>query len=281
MSFNDTTNSLWVKIGEQEDDALQIEKEETISGRNTRHARQMLLRLSHYYHLLQSLGDPNADTEKMDRYRVLAKTKIHKAKEYEGRWQEVAEASLIDEHARALGLAEYHYEKATKILCQMTITFMDYLLQERAGISILYKEKDKSDYFNLLDEIASLNKDYVECYCFLSSYDYCTQKIADFTGIDEYRSLVKEHERILINGMPERVTDALQALQEIAGESNAEYFTGIRRSYTPQPPYDEDILEEQYRKAITFYGSEVNAMTIFSNLVIKVNEYYEACIKEQ
>ena len=116
--------------------------------------------------------------------------------------------------------------------------------------------------------------------CFLSSYDYCTQKIADFTGIEEYRGLVKEHERIVTNGMPARVTEAMEKLKEIAGEGKAEYFIDICRAYTPQPPYYEDVLEEQYKKAVAYYGDETMAMARFSNLVIKADEYYEACIKE-
>lgn len=280
MSLSNTAKSLWVKIGGQEEDTLQFEIEEHASGRNTKQMRQQLLRIAHYYHLLQNLGDPNANSEKMEQYWTLAKVKIQKAKDYDGRWREIAEANLIDEHTRAWNLAEYYYEKATKILCQMTITLMDYLLQEQSGFSILYKGKDKSSYFNLLDEITSLNNDYIECCCFLSSYDYCTGKIADFTGIEEYRQLVKEHERIVLNGMPGRVTEAMGKLREIAGESKAEYFIDICRAYTPQPPYHEDILEAQYKKAVAYYGDETMAMARFSNLVIKADEYYEACIKE-
>lgn len=283
MSLSDVAKSLWVKIGDKEEGeegTLQFEIEEHAAGRNTKQMRRQLLRIAHYYHLLQNLGDPNANSERMDCYWNLAKVKIQKAKDYDGRWREIAEANLIDEHTRAWNLAEYYYEKATKILCQMTITLMDYLLQEKAGFSILYKGKDKSNYFDLLDEITSLNSDYIECCCFMSSYDYCTQKIADFTGIEEYRQLVKEHERLLTNGMPDRVTEAMLKLKEIAGESKAEYFIDICRAYTPQPPYHEGVLEEQYRKAVEYYGGEVKAMAKFSSLVIKVDEYYEACVRE-
>lgn len=280
MSLSDVKERLWEKIVAQEEGTIQFEIEEHAAGRNTKQMRRQLLQMAHYYHLLQNLGDPRADNEKMDQYWTLAKLKIQKAKDYEGRWREIAEANLIDEHTRAWNLAEYYYEKATKILCQMTITLMDYLLQEKAGFSILYKGKDKSSYFNLLDEIISLNGDYVECCCFLSAYDYCTQKIADFTGIEEYRRIVKEHERIVTNGMPDRVTEAMEKLREIAGESKSEYFIDIFRAYTPQPPYREEVLEEQYKKAVDYFGDEVKAMTMFSNLVIRADEYYEACIRE-
>ena len=280
MSLSDAAKSLWVKIGDQEEGTLRFEIEEHAAGRNTKQMRRQLLRIAHYYHLLQNLGDQKADPEKMEQYWTLAKVKIQKAKEYDGLWREIAEANLIDEHTRAWNLAEYYYEKATKILCQMTITLMDYLLQEQAGFSILYKGKDKSSYFTLLDEITSLNEGYQECCCFLSAYDFCTTKIADFTGIEEYRQLVKEHERIVTNGMPQRVAETMEKLREVAGKEKAEYFIDICRAYNPQPPYFEDILEDQYKRAVSFYGDEIKAMAVFCNLVIKTDEYYEGCIKE-
>lgn len=280
VSLSEATKSLWVKIGGQEEKVLQIEMEEHASGRNTKSTRQQLIRLAHYYHLLQNMGDSKANPKRMELYWNLAKSKLRKAREYDGIWREVAEANLIDEHTRAWNLAELYYEKATKILCQMTITLMDYLLQERAGFSILYKGKDKSSYFTLLDEIISLNEGYQECCCFLSAYDYCTMKISDFVGIEEYRQLVKEHERIVVNGMPRRVMEVMEKLQEIAGEEKAEYFVDIRRAYEPQPPYFEDILEQQYEKAVSFYGDEVKAMSVFCDLVIKTDKYYEQCVKE-
>ena len=191
-----------------------------------------------------------------------------------------ARLKIIDEHIRAWNMAQYYYERASKILCQMTITLMDYILQEEAGYSLLYSGKDKSIYFDLQDEIKSLNKSYVECGCFLSAYDFCTEKIADFTGIEEYRSLTKEHLRIVENGMTAMVTNAINKLKEITGGKQKEYLTDICAAYKPNPPYEEDLLEEQYQQAVSFYGDETSAMTAFTDLVIRTEMLYEHKITE-
>ena len=282
MSSSETTESLLKKIAQQEPETLRREIEENETGKNTKPARQRLLRIAHYYHLLQNVDVPKekAMLNRLEKYSALAKIKIQEAKDYAGRQTEMAEATLIAEHTAAWNLAEYYYEKAAKILCQMTITLMDYLLQEQSGISILYEGKDKSSYYNLLDEITALNNDYVDCCCFLAAYDYCTEKIADFTGIVEYRRLLKEHERIIANGLPNMVTNVLQKLAETADESKAKYFIEISKVFTPQPPYYEDVLKDQYERAVRFYGDEATAMSRFSELVVKVDEYYGACFKE-
>ena len=278
--MSDAVKNLLVKIREQEEVTLQAEKKERAIGKNTRRVRRQVIKIAHYYHLLQNHGDKYV-AEKVEQFCELAKIKIREAKDYDGRWREIAELCLIDEHTRAWNLAEYYYEKATKILCQMTITLMDYILQEQTGISILYNGMDKSGYYDLLEEITELNSDYVDCCCFLSSYDYCAKKIADFTEIVEYRQLVKEHERIMTNGMPGRVTDAMKQLKEISEERDTYYIMELFNSYTPNPPYCEDDLEKQYLKAVAYYGDEIKAMTNFFNLVIKVDEYYGTCIKKQ
>jgi hypothetical protein len=280
MSLHDPIKSLQDKIDANENHILQTEIDENNTKRNTQRTRKNLLCMAHYYHLLQNLGEQKSDSYKVELYCGIVRLKIQKARKYDGIEKEVAELNLIDEHTRAWNLAEYYYEKASKILCQMIITLMDYILQEKVGFSILYKGKDKSSYFNLLDEITALNESYRVCGCFLSVYDFCTEKIADFTGIEEYRELIKEHERIVKNGLPQRVTETMEKLQDVAGKEKAEYFTDLFKAYTPRPPYIDEMLEIQYENAISEFGSEVKAMTCFSSLVIKTDEYYEGWMKE-
>lgn len=281
MPSNDAAKSLLKKISDMEKDVLRAEKEEVASGKNSKNARKRLIQLAHYYHLLQYIGgDRKADSENVEKYLTLARTKIQNAREYDGLCREIAEVNLIDEHIRAWNMAEYNYEKASKILCQMTITLMDQILQELSGFSILYKGKDRSGYFTLSDEIMSLNESYQECCRFLSVYDFCTCKIANFTGIEEYRHLPMEHERIIENGLPQRVVDAIEKLQEVYSKGMDYSVVDIRNEYEPQPPYYEDALEEQYSRAVSMYGDEVKAMSAFASLVIKTGEFYGACIKE-
>ena len=280
MSLSDKAIKLRDKAEKESEKVLMAEFEEYDAGRNTRRERRQLLRIAHYYHLLQNMGIDDSGY-RMEKYWELANKKIQQAREYDGKTREIAESRLIDEHIRAWNMAEYYYERGTKVLCQMMITLMDYILQEKTGASILYKGKDQSSYFDLLDEITGLNEEYISCYGFLCAYDFCTEKIADFMGIGEYRQLLKEHERIIANGMPKRVTETITQLQKAAGDGKAEYFTDICRAYTPEPPYSEDELERIYQKILKegFEGNDVLAMTVFSTLVVKVDEYYEEFIK--
>lgn len=282
MSLSDNAKKLRKKIEKQEENTVIYEMTDYEAGQNTKAVRDQMLRIAHYYHLLQNMGDDNPDNKaKLETYWAIAREKIQKAKESESRCKEIAQSCLIDQHTKAWNITEYYYEKGSKILCQMMVTIMDYIIQEKAdGKSILYKDKDRSSYFQLLDEIIALNRDYEECYYFLCTYDFCTEKIAEFTNINEYKQLNKEHERIIENGLPQKVIDSIEALREIAGDSKKEYFIDIVKAFKPEPLYSEEIMEECYKKAIEEYQDEVKAMTIFSSLVIKVDEYYEAYMRE-
>ena len=282
LSGTDYVLKLKEKINKQEESNLIIEIEEYYAGANTKATREQMLRLAHYYHLLINMGDEDPEnTTKLETYWAIAREKIQKAKESEGRWKEIAQACLIDQHTKAWNMAEYYYEKGSKVLCQMMVTLMDYIIQEKAeGTSILYKGTDRTSYFDLLDEIKELQEQYEECYYFLCAYDYCTEKIASFTNIKEYKQLNKEHERIIVNGLPRKVTECINTLKEIAGDSKKDYFIDICKAFKPEPLYLEELLEECYQKAVKQFQDEVKAMTIFATLVIKTDEFYEAYMKE-
>lgn len=243
---------------------------------NTRRSREQLVRLAHYYHLLTNMGDTTISPEIIEKTISLAKKKIHAARDYEGRLTEIAQSYLIDEHTKAWNMAEYYYEKGSKILCQMMITVMDYILVQKNQISVLYKGKNKADCLNLLEEMETLNKDYLSCFCFLCSYDFCTEKIADFTGIEEYLHLLKEHERIDVNGLPEKVIATLEALINI----DSDLAKNVQNVCKPFPPYLPDALELIYNNVLSDMGGETRSMTVFSYVVIKVDEFYELFLKD-
>jgi len=282
LSGTDYVVKLKEKVNKAEEDSLIIEMEDYSSGANTKAVRDQMLRMAHYYHLLQNMGDEDPENKsKLETYWAIAREKIQKSKESEARWKEIAQSCLIDQHTKAWNMAEYYYEKGSKVLCQMMVTLMDYIIQEKAdGTSILYKGADRTSYFDLLDEIKELQEQYEECYYFLCAYDFCTEKIASFTNIKEYKQLNKEHERIIINGLPKKVTECINTLKEIAGESKKDYFIDIVKAFKPEPLYLEELLEECYQKAVEQYQDEVKAMTIFATLVIKTDEFYEAYMKE-
>ena len=246
---------------------------------NTKAVREKLIKTNHYHHILQMMGDTDLDQSEVNTVFALAKEKIVKVKDKDEQRREVIQMNLVDGHTAAWNIANYHYEKATKTLCQMMITFMDYIIQEKGEDSILYEDLDKSKYFNLLDEITALNEDYEDSYFYLCSYDYCTDKIGDFMKVPEYKTLDKMHERLIRNGNPDRVTKVMKRLKEICGEARREVFIDIEKAYTPEPLYSGEILELCYQKAIEQSETEEIAMTDFTALVAKVNQIYQRNVR--
>lgn len=270
------------KINQQEQNPLFDKTVIQNTNINTAKFRDQMLRMAHYYYLLQCMGCENIDNKNnMEFYLKIAKQKINSAKNSVVIPKQIAEAYLIDQHTKAWNMAEYYYEKGSKILCQMMVTLMDYIIHTRLNeTSILYKNRDREKYLNLTDEIKVLNKDYEECYLFLCIYDYCTDKIADFTKISEYKQLTKEHERIIENGLPRKVTDCINIVQEIANENQKDYVSNLCTAYYPKPVFSEVVFEECYKQAVSEYQNDMNAMAMFTGLVIKTDEIYGKRMKK-
>ena len=115
MSLSDKAIKLRDKAEKESEKVLMAEFEEYDAGRNTRRERRQLLRMAHYYHLLQNMGIDDSGY-RMEKYWELANKKIQQAREYDGKTREIAESRLIDEHIRAWNMAEYYYERGTKHL---------------------------------------------------------------------------------------------------------------------------------------------------------------------
>lgn len=244
---------------------------------NTVKFREQILRMAHYYYLLQCMGDENTENKKkMEFYLKIARQKLGGSRDSAAKSKQIAESYLIEQHTKAWNMAEYYYEKGSKILCQMMVTLMDYIIHTRLNeTSVLYSNINREKYLNLPDEIKVLNKDYEECYLFLCIYDYCTDKIADFTKISEYKQLTKEHERIIENGLPRKVTDCINILQGIAEINKKENISEICNIFNPKPVFSEELFEKCYNQAVREYQNDINAMAMFAGLVIKTDEFYE------
>lgn len=248
---------------------------------NTKAVREKLIKTSHYYHILQLMGDQDLDEDKMNITLDLAKEKITKVKNRDIQRTEVVKINLIGNHTSAWNIAHYHYEKAVKTLCMMMVTFMDYIIQEQGGESVIYEGLDKTKYFNLLDEITALNEDYQDDYFSVCTFDFCTKKLGKYMNVPEYDDIAKEHERIGINGNPERVTKIMNKLKSICGEQRREVFIDIEKAYTPEPLYSEEIYEACYEKALEQYdNNEELAMSDFNGLVSWVNMIYQTHVKQ-
>lgn len=248
---------------------------------NTKAVREKLIKTSHYYHILQLMGDQDLDEDKMNITLDLAKEKITKVKDRDMQRTEVVKINLIGNHTSAWNIAHYHYEKAVKTLCMMMVTFMDYIIQEQGGESVIYEGLDKTKYFNLLDEITALNEDYQDDYFSVCTFDFCTKKLGKYMNVPEYDDIAKEHDRIGINGNPERVTKIMNKLKSICGEQRREVFIDIEKAYTPEPLYSEEIFEACYEKALEQYdNNEELAMSDFNGLVSWVNMIYQTHVKQ-
>jgi len=251
-----------------------------VKNDNTKAVREKLIKTNHYHHLLQMMGDEELDQSEVNTVFALAKEKIIKVKDKDEQHREVIQMNLVDGHTAAWNIANYHYEKATKTLCQMMITLMDYIIQEKGEDSILYENLDKTKYFSLLDEIIALNEDYEDSYFSLCAYDFCTSKVGDFMKIPEYKTLDKMHERLIRNGNPARVSMVMKRLKEICGETRREVFIDIEKAYISEPLYSDEIFEMCYQKAIEQTETEENAMSDFTALVARVNQMYQRNVKQ-
>lgn len=254
--------------------------EDHIRKDNAKDVRKKLIKANHYHHILQIAGENILSLEQSALVYNLAKEKIVGLKNKDEQRKEITQINLIDGHTAALNIAKYYYEKASKTLCQMMVTLMDYILQEKGESSILYDDTDQTKYFSLLDEIKSLNDDYQTSFFSLCAYDYCTEKLGDYMSIPEYKKLFKEHDRIIENGNPKRVSKIMERLRDLCGERRREVFIDIEKAYTPEPEYSEDLLEKCYEKAVEIYENEDAAMMDFTSLVERVNLIYQRNMKD-
>lgn len=285
MSLSEEKKKLRNKVETLKEKAMFMEVSEYDARANTKETRNQYMKLVHYYHVLHQMGEEIGDEEQ--RFQALAnallREKIIKIKDSERQRKEVVQFNLVSAHTGAYNIAEHFYEKASKTLCQMMITIMDYILQEKADMSVLYtaETESKRSYFSLLDEIIALNEDYLDGYFYLCAFDYCTEKIADYMEIKEYKKVIKEHNRIIENGLPGKVSHVLQTLKQIIADDRVkiEIFYDIERAYVSEPPYDEKILESCYKKVIeTKYDNNIEqAMSEFGNLVIDLDYAYANC----
>lgn len=242
---------------------------------NTPSVRQ-LIRIAHYCNLLKKQGNEPHNASRV--YRMTSGC-IQKAVESsEEKHRDIVDLSLIDEHTRTWNMAMYYFERGQKSLCQMMITTMDYILQEKSGLTILYKGKDRASYYNYVDEMNDLNADYLDAVYYESAYDYCTERLSEYLEIKEYKDIANERLRLINSGMPDRVQMSIDLLKEVAGKEKFEYFVNVE--FCLHPRYDVNLLKEAYRKSISGYTSEQNAMSVYAKVVVDTAGNYAKLIKE-
>ena len=239
-----------------------------------------LIAMNHYFHILLLLNDPELDKTLMYAYLGMAEETIAKIKNKEKKRRALLKMELLSKHTTAWNLAHFHYERAVKTLCMMMVTLMDCIIQEQGGTSLLYQDADTDagteKYQDLLEEITALNGDYRTAYFLVCAFDFCTKKLGGYLEVPFYEDIACEHERMIHNGNPQRVTDIMNRLREMAGEQSADVMKAIEKAYTPEPPYDEKLFESCYQEALTQYKTLDEAMEAFNGLVSKVGSLYQA-----
>lgn len=280
MSFSERQEAFRKQVWAEAEKTMGKEYIEFARKSSRKAVRDKIIAMNHYYHILLLMGEPNLDKVQMYVYNELASEKIAKLKDQELRHKELIKLNLLSTHTSAWNIAHFHYEKAIKILCMMMVTLMDYIIQEQGGLSILYQTLDTTKYFNLLDEITSLNADYQDEYFSICAFDFCTKKMGDYLRVPAYNSIAVEHERVIHNGNPQRVNAIMQRLKEVCDEKRAEVLADIEKAYTPEPLYSEDIFEVCYQDALKQYETEDNAMDDFNGLVAKVHGLYQAKVQQ-
>ena len=238
-----------------------------------------LIAMNHYFHILLLLDDPELDKTLMYAYLGMAEETIAKIKNKERKRRALLGMALLSKHTAAWNMAHFHYERAVKSLCMMMVTLMDYIIQAQGGASLLYPATGDGaeKYQDLRGEIAALNEDYRTAYFSVGAFDFCTKKLGDYLAIPFYEDIACEHDRIIRNGNPQRVTAIMNRLSAMAGEP----MRAVEMAYTPEPPYDEALFEKCYRQAVMQYKTEEAAMEAFSGMVQQVSRLYQAGIGKQ
>lgn len=235
---------------------------------------EKLLRINHYNHILNLMGDNGLKEDIMYLAYGLAKEKVMGMKNKSDRSSGLARLNVIALHTSAWNIAHFHYERAIKTLCMMMVTLMDNIIRELGGSSVLYNGLDETKYFDLLDEITSLNETYRIDYINICAFDFCTKKLGEYLDIPEYSYIAREHNRVINNGNPKRVQQIIDRLRDLCSGGQSGIIGRIQEAYTPEPVYSEDLFEQCYADAMGYYQTEDNAVQDFNGLVARVSNYY-------
>lgn len=241
--------------------------------RNTEGRRKKLLWFVHCLHILRLDGGISVNDEQ----EILAveelKRKISRCSDSETVRKESIRLSVINDHTHTWYIARHYYEKCSKILCQMMVTVMDFMLEVKMGESVLYSPEEKLSGIRMEKELALLSKAFNESYYYMCVYDYCTGKLAEYVDVPEYELLMPEHRRIVANGLPARLMRVADAYCKMMGIPD---IIGDAAVKDPEVLYDEKLLAQVYDSEISKYVDLDFAMNNYQNIVAAVDYAYAA-----
>lgn len=241
------------------------------NGENSNAIRHQLVRMIHYGHVMH-IANLYGGKEIFHALWIPVRNMLAHGRASQSRDRDIILRQLVGEHMDAMGTAEFYYEQTNKILAQMIATILDYMLQIKAGYTLLYRGRDREKCVDLLGEIQSLNNSYKKnCYRMIS-YDLCCKKLSDYTGVKEYCDLPEEYRRMHINGMPATVTAGLDQLVDMAGEEQREYYDHVRHAYTQDVVVTDEEFNTAYQQVVKefFNNNEWDVMAMFEVQITKV-----------
>lgn len=239
--------------------------------RNTEGRRKSLLQFIHRLHILRLDGGIAVN----DEHEILAveelKAKISRIPDKERMRSESIKLSVINDHTHTWYIARHYYEKCSKLLCQMMVTVMDFMLEAQTGKSVLYSPKEKKSGVSMDKELSILAKNFRESYYYMCAYDYCTERLAEYADVNEYELLMPEHRRIVANGLPARLCKIAETYGAVKGESNVIKDMAVK---DPELLYDEKLLARVYAREMEKYTDIDAAMNNYQNMVSAVDYAY-------
>lgn len=244
---------------------------ESDAVRNTEGRRKKLLWFVHCLHILRLDGGIPVN----DEHEILAveelKAKISRCADKERLRTETITLSVINDHTHSWYIARHYYEKCSKLLCQMMVTIMDFMLEAETGRSVLYTPEEKKTDVSMEKELAILAKAFRESYYYMCAYDYCTERLAEYAEVEEYCLLMPEHRRIVANGLPARLQRIAVAYCDQKGVPDIIKDEAVK---DPEMLYDEKLLAKVYEREIKKYTHIDFAMNNYQNMVSAVDYAY-------
>lgn len=239
--------------------------------RNSDSRRKKLLWFIHCIHILRLDGSISVNDSSEEAAVDELKRKLSRCTDSDTQRRETIMLSVINDHTHTWYIARHYYEKCSKLLCQMMITVMDFILEAETGRNVLYSEADKKAGVSLDRELELLSKAFRESYCYMCVYDYCTVRLAEFAEIGEYELLMPEHRRITANGLPAKLMKIADAYCTAKGVSDIIKDKAVKE---PELLYDEKLLAKVYDREIQKYISTEYAMNNYQNMVSAVDMAY-------
>ncbi|MCM1577452.1 MAG: hypothetical protein NC078_01470 [Ruminococcus sp.] len=238
--------------------------------KNTPARRKKLLQYLHRTHILRLWGRKTDDLREAMAIEEL-KMRVEANPDINAGNRENACAACIDGHSFAWNTARRHYERASKMLCQTIINFLEEAAEQDLNVSYIYTDEEMGRVFNAQKELDTLSASFADSLSYLISYDYTTRKFGEFWGFEEYSLLPPEHLRLAANLIPARLS-----LVEERYNARHPKKTLHAANFMKDPALlcREEVLAPLFEKSLALYDTPEDAYYDTANLVRCLNMLY-------